>query len=99
MNPCAPYAVRVGGRTVAPRGPESPPVPVTGDVLASERSSRADLYDISIVPAASRAAVTRYAEAIQTVRELAHQLRVDGWFTSDQTHYACVAPYRAQQVR
>lgn len=74
------------------------PVPVAGDVLASERSSRADVYDISIVPARSRAAVARYAEAIQTVRELAHQLQVDGWFTSDQTHYARVAPHRARRA-
>ena len=74
-------------------------VPVAGDVLASERSSRVDIYAISIVPAADRAVVSRYSEAIRTVRELAKRLQVDAWFTSDQTHYARVASYRSPPVR
>jgi hypothetical protein len=74
-------------------------VPVAGDVLASERSARADVYAICIVPAAHRAEVSRYPEAIRTVRELARQLEVDGWFTCDQTHYARIASYRSRRVR
>ena len=80
---------------VAPRRSGRRSVPVTGDVLASERSARADVYQISIVPADGRAVVSRYSEAIQIVRALAQQLRVDGWFTSDQTHCARVASYRS----
>jgi hypothetical protein len=74
-------------------------VPVAGDVLASERSARADVYALSIVPAEGRAVVSRYSEAIRTVRELAAQLRVDAWFTSDQTHYARIASHRSRPVR
>ena len=72
--------------------------PVIGDVLTSERSACADVYAISIVPADGRAVVSRYSEAIQIVRALAQQLRVDAWFTSDQTHYVRVASYRSRPV-
>jgi hypothetical protein len=94
--------VPVIGRTdleIAPRESDRRPGPVAGDVLTSERSARADVYEISIVPADSRAVVSRYSEAIETVRALAQELRVDGWFTSDQTHYARVASYRSSLVR
>jgi hypothetical protein len=90
------------GRTdleIAPRESDTGSGPVPGDVLTSERSARADVYEISIVPADSRAVVSRYSEAIETVRALAQELRVDGWFTSDQTHYARVASYRSRLVR
>jgi len=90
------------GRTdleIAPRESDTDSGPVPGDVLTSERSARADVYEISIVPADSRAVVSRYSEAIETVRALAQELRVDGWFTSDQTHYARVASYRSRLVR
>jgi hypothetical protein len=83
----------------APRESDRRSGPVPGDVLTSERSARADVYEISIVPADSRAVVSRYSEAIETVRALAQELRVDGWFTSDQTHYARVANYRSRRVR
>jgi hypothetical protein len=86
-------------REVASPGPDRRPCPVTGDVLTSERSARADVYEISIVPADGRVVVSRYSEAIKTVRALAQELRVDGWFTSDQTHYARVASYRSRPVR
>jgi len=69
--------------------------PLTGDVVASERSARADVFGISIVAADERAIISRYSDAIDVVRELARALRVDGWFTSDQTHYARVATYRS----
>ena len=65
-----------------------------GDVLASARTARADVYTISIVPAAAHLTATRHAEAIDTVRELAGALEVDGWFTCDHTHYARVANVR-----
>jgi hypothetical protein len=84
---------------VAPRRLGKRSGPVAGDVLTSERSARADVYEISIVPADGRAVVSRYSEAIQIVRALAQQLRVDAWFTSDQTHYARVASYRSRPVR
>lgn len=73
--------------------------PAAGDVLASRRSARADVYAISIVPAERRTVAPRYSDAIRTVRELARQLRVDGWFTGDQTHYARIASYRVRPVR
>jgi hypothetical protein len=68
--------------------------PIAGDVLASERSARADVFAISLVPAEGHLIIPRYSDAIERVRELARRLRVDGWFTSDQTHYARVASHR-----
>lgn len=35
-----------------------------------------------------------HAEALETVRELANGLDVDGWFTCNHTHYARVASFR-----
>jgi hypothetical protein len=67
--------------------------------LTSERSARADVYEISIVPADGRAVVSRYADAVQIVRALAQQLSVYGWITSDQTHYARVASHRSRVLR
>jgi hypothetical protein len=75
--------------------PDARPVPQTGDILASERSARADVFTISIVPTDSDVTVTRYSAAIERVQELARTRRVDGWFTSDHTHYARVASYRS----
>jgi hypothetical protein len=68
--------------------------PRLGDIVASRRTARADVYAISIVHAEGRATVARYAEAIETVRSLARQLRVDGWYTADHTHHARVANHR-----
>ena len=65
-----------------------------GDVLASARTARADVYTISIVPAAAHLRATRHSEAIEKVRELARGLEVDGWFTCNQTHYMRVASFR-----
>jgi hypothetical protein len=73
-------------------------VPQTGDVLASARSARADIYAISIVPAAAHLSATRHAEALEKVRELARGLDVDGWFTCNHTHYARVASFREHSV-
>jgi hypothetical protein len=52
------------------------------------RTARADVYMISIVPAAAHLRATRHSGAIEKVRELARGLEVDGWFTCNQTHYA-----------
>lgn len=68
--------------------------PQAGDVLASRSTARADLYAISVVPDAARVTAKRYAEAIETVRELARDRGVDGWFTCNHTHYARVATHR-----
>lgn len=69
-------------------------VPQEGDVLASARTARTDVYTISIIPSAAHVRVTRHSEAIEKVRELARGLDVDGWFTCDHTHYARVAHFR-----
>ena len=71
------------------------PTPRAGDVLAAGRSARADIYTISVVPAEAQTIAARYGEAIEKVRELARELRVDGWYSSDQTHYVRVASYRS----
>jgi hypothetical protein len=69
--------------------------PQAGDILASERSARADVFTVSIVPTDSDVTVTRYSAAIERVQELARTRRVDGWYTADHTHYARVASYRS----
>jgi hypothetical protein len=74
--------------------PSRQPTPRAGDVLASGRSARADIHAISVVPAEAHTIVARYREAIEQVRELARGLGVDGWYTSDHTHYARLATYR-----
>jgi hypothetical protein len=81
-------------RLQKPRREARPSVPQAGDILASERSARADVFAISIIGAGSDETVTRYSAAIARVRELARTRRVDGWYTGDQTHYARVASYR-----
>ena len=53
----------------------------------------ADVFAISI-PSDSDVTLTRYSAAIERVQELARARQVDGWYTSDQTHYARVASYR-----
>jgi hypothetical protein len=68
--------------------------PLAGDVLASARTARADVYRIGIVPAPAHLTERRHAAAIEKVRSLAHGRKVDGWFTWDHTHYARVANFR-----
>jgi hypothetical protein len=80
-----------------PATPRSQPTPRTGDVLASGRTARADIHEISVVPAEPDAVATRYSEAMRKVRERARRLGVDGWYTSDSTHYVRVATYRARE--
>ena len=73
-------------------------LPQDGDILASERSARNDVFTIAIIPTDSEVTVTRYSTAIERVQELARLRRVDGWFTSDHTHYARVARYRSYDI-
>jgi hypothetical protein len=79
----------------APRPDTRQSAPQAGDILASERSARADVFAISIIPTDSDITVTRYSAAIERVQELARARRVDGWYTCDHTHYARVASYRS----
>jgi len=74
--------------------PPRPPVIVTGDVLVSRSTARADVYDISVAPAAAHMGKTRYQDAIDAGRLLARGLAVDGWFSCDHTHYVRIATYR-----
>lgn len=69
--------------------------PQAGDILASERSARADVYTISIVAADIHETLKRYGAAIERVQELARRRRVDGWYTCDHTHFARVANHRS----
>jgi hypothetical protein len=69
--------------------------PQAGDILASARTARADVFTISIVPSGSEVIVSRYSAAIDRVQQLARTRRVDGWYTCDHTHYARIASYRS----
>ncbi len=69
--------------------------PQAGDVLVCERSARADVFSISIIPGHSEVIVGRYPEALECVQALARTRQVDGWYTCDQTHYARIASYRS----
>jgi hypothetical protein len=68
--------------------------PKTGDVLASRRSARADLYTISMVPARLQTTAGSYSAAIDEVRTLAEEHQVDGWLTYDHTHYVPIVAHR-----
>jgi hypothetical protein len=87
-------ALESGDSETASLVPSPDSRPSEGDVLVSERSARADVFAISLVPAEGHLVVPRYSDAIARVHALARRLRVDGWFTSDQTHYVRVASYR-----
>ena len=69
-------------------------VPQAGDVLASARTARADVYTVSIVPAAAHLRANRYTEVLEKVRDLARALDVDGWFTCNYTDDVRVASFR-----
>ncbi len=92
--------------TVALLTPDEPPpkaprpnlrrnAPQAGDIIASERSARADIFSIDIIPDHSEVIVARHSEALARARELARARRVDGWYTCDHTHYARIASYRS----
>jgi hypothetical protein len=80
--------------TDRPLIPALRPMPQAGDVLASKRSARADVFTIGVVSGTDDTRMKRYDEAIDRVRELAQELQVDGWFTCNHTHYARVAHFR-----
>ena len=65
--------------------------PQVGDILASERSARADVFTVSIVPTDSNLTVTRYSAAVERVQELARTRRVDGWRPATR-RTMCVLP-------
>ena len=86
-----------GARTLreGPRWAGQSAKPATGDVLASRPTARADVYAISRFPSTAVVAVrARYTDAIETVREMARRLGVNGWFTCDHTHWVQVATHR-----
>ena len=87
-------AIAMNDDRVQQTRPDARRLPQAGDILAAERSARADVFEISTIPTDSDVTVTRYSAAIERVQELARARRVDGWFTSDHTHYARVASYR-----
>ena len=91
----AAIAMNDDGVGKAPRSDTWRSAPQAGDILVSERSARADVFAISIIPSDSDVTLTRYSAAIERVRELACARQVDGWYTSDHTHYARVASYRS----
>jgi hypothetical protein len=66
----------------------------SGDVLVSRPTARADIYDISVVPGVVRVSTVCYEDGIETGRQLARELAVDGWFTCDHTHVALIAGHR-----
>jgi hypothetical protein len=72
-------------------------VPQGGDVVASRRTARDDVYAITVMPAMSHAVAKDYDDALDTVRRLARLHAVDGWYTCDQTHFIRVAHYRPGQ--
>jgi hypothetical protein len=68
--------------------------PEPGDVLASRPTARADIYEITVVPMRPDLVAMRYDDAIKRVRELARASSVNGWYTSDHTHFVQVATHR-----
>ena len=72
------------------------PVPQPGDVFASCATARSDNYTIRIVPDTAYEVAARYSDAIETVRQRARRLEVDGWFTADHTHFVQIASCRPE---
>jgi hypothetical protein len=92
-------ALATRNATASDSGPDrrvtyTKPQPQPGDVVASRATARSDTYTIRIVPDATYEVATRYRDAIETVRERARRLEVDGWFTADHTHFLRVARCR-----
>jgi len=69
-------------------------LPQRGDVVASRRTARDDVYAINMMPATSHAVAGDYDHALDIVRRLARLHAVDGWYTCDHTHFLRVAHYR-----
>jgi hypothetical protein len=75
-----------------------PPAIASGDVLVSRPTARADVYDISVIAGGARISCARYEDGMETGRELARELLVDGWFTCDHTHFVRIARHRPATV-
>lgn len=93
------HSVATRDRTDTSSSPRFPAVPQNGDVLAARRTARADAYTISVVPTPEYQMARRYSEAVETVRVLAMQLQVDGWFTCNHTHFVRIAAHRPHSSR
>jgi hypothetical protein len=63
----------------------------SGDVLVSRPTARADVYDITVVPGLGRVSKVCYEDGMETARQLARELAVDGWFTCDHTYVVPIA--------
>ena len=98
MSPQTNIAITSNRPMDASASSERRPAPRRGDVLASGRSARADIHEISVIPDEPHIIVARYPEAIERVRKLARRLRVDGWYTADHTHYARIAVCRPRMT-
>lgn len=73
------------------------PVPQPGDVLASRRSARSDMYAISVIEGQTQAAADAYHQAMDMVRHLARLHGVDGWYTADHRHFVRIARQRSPE--
>ena len=98
MNRRAAALTTNDGGLQEPRPDARRTVPRSGDILASERRARADIFILTIVSSGGEISVGRYAAAIERVRALARTRRVDGWNMCDHTHYARVASYRSHDT-
>ena len=93
MSAREPYvAVRGENSKKASGMPSRGPQP--GDVLASRPTARADIYEITVVPTKADLVSMRYDDAMESVRQLARVLSVDGWYTPDHTHFARIVIHR-----
>jgi hypothetical protein len=61
---------------------------------SSPKAARADHYRIGIVDDAEHSVARRFDEAMHIAKRLARQRRVDGWYTSDHTHFLSLAHHR-----
>jgi hypothetical protein len=95
MGAQEPYVAARGENSRKASGmPSRRQYPQSGDVLASRPTARADIYEISVVPNRADLVAMRYDDAMERVRELARASSVDGWYTSDHTHFVRVATHR-----
>ena len=72
--------------------------PRPGDVIASRRSARNDIYAISVIPGAPRAMAGAYDQALDVVHRLAELHAVDGWYTCNHIHFLRIAHHRSREA-
>jgi putative AlgH/UPF0301 family transcriptional regulator len=68
--------------------------PRSGDVLVSQPTARADVYETSVIPAVAHLTDVSYEDGKHSARQLARELAVDAWFTCDHTHAVRLAHHR-----